>query len=191
MKLLEALNYVNHHHESLKIDKKCVIGVAHTPNDPDATFYIVELAFHPAVEATKSELASESYYKVLMEGGIPLRGEFVEDFYSEKTALALGRVLPAFAREIEYQVCTLSNYHFDGMIEDGLHTIFPNLPSLLNIERDDAGEADSPTLYSSITGDAIADFNLDDYNSYAVKLINKANGQYEPPTEPPRELFYL
>lgn len=192
MKLMEALNYVRRNHEALRLNGECVIGVAHTPDDADALFYIVELGFHPAQEAGENQLAADSYYKVLMEGGVPLQGEFIEVFNTNHSIHALARDLPVFAGAISYQTCKLKDYHFGGMIEDGLHSIFPNLPSLTGIERDNTDDAESAVLYYSESGDPVADFNFTDYNSYAVALINKANGQYAPPApKAERELFYL
>lgn len=192
MKLIEALLYARRHHDALHHNRQAIIGVAHTPNDEDATFYITELRYSPEVVASEDTPAQASFYKVLMEGGVPLRGEFIEAMHTHHSAFALAREVPAFAADIDYQVCKLKGYHFGGLIHDGLQLIFPNLPSLEGLEcrQDDNPYPD--TLYDIHTGDAVPDFSLADYTSYAARLVAKGNSQYVPPVnEPTTEPFYL
>lgn len=168
MKLLAALTYIKRNHEALKEDGRRVIGVAHTPNDEQALYYIVEPKLH----------------QVVMKGGFPLNDKVVESTISHHSLSMLVTLIPDFALDIDYQVCSLNADPFIGRIENGLHSIFPNLPSLDGVCLHEDDSAKSETLYDSNTGNIIPayDLSLSSYNMLAARFIAKGNGQsIEPP----------
>ena len=168
MNLSDALIYIKRNHEALKENDRRVIGVAHTPNDEHALYYIIEPKLH----------------QVIMKGGFPLNDKVVESTISHHSLSMLVTLVPDFTLDVDYQVCSLNADPFVGRIENGLKTIFPNLPSLDNVCLHEGDIAGSEALYNSNTGNIIPSYelSLSSYNMLAARFIAKGNSQsIEPP----------
>lgn len=124
MELREALTYLREHHQSLLNTDASILGVAYTPDDSEADFYIIELSLD---EETKAEKDFD-YYNVHLEGGNISNSEGVEDYLGAEDINNLIEELPDFAENIQYQVYQLENCPFGYESSFALKNIFPSLP---------------------------------------------------------------
>lgn len=124
MNLKEALAYLTSHEEEINQTGQQVIGVAHTPDDGDADFYIIELSLDT------TEFAENGIYNfnVTMDGGRLNSFEGVEDHFSDENIEALIEQLPEFAQTIQYKVYELEESPLGLESAFALRTIFPELP---------------------------------------------------------------
>ncbi|MCK4087738.1 hypothetical protein HCY58_11840 [Acinetobacter radioresistens] len=148
MDLKEAFTYLSENYQALIKTNATVLGVAYTPDDSDAEFYIIELSLDQ--EAKEEE--GIDYYIVHLEGGNLLSSEGVEDHFGNEDIDSLIQELPEFTQNIQYQVYQLENSPFGNESSFALKTIFPELP-----DPDD--------------------FELTTFKSEAITLITKLNKQ--------------
>lgn len=148
VELREALAYLREHHQSLLNTDASVLGVAYTPDDGEADFYIIELSLD---EEAKVEEGVD-YYNVHLEGGNISSSEGIEDYLGDEDIDNLIEELPEFTEKIQYQVYQLENSPFGYESSFALKNIFPSLP--------DPDDSDPTT-----------------FKSEAIALITKLNKQ--------------
>lgn len=124
MNLKEALAYLISHEEEINQTGQQVLGVAYTPDDGDADFYIIELSLDTM------EFSEKGIYNLnaSLEGGRLNSFEGVEDHFGDESIDGLIAQLPEFAQTIQYKVYELEESPFGLESSFALQTIFPELP---------------------------------------------------------------
>ena len=125
MELREALVYLNENYQKLINTGASILGVAYTPEDHDADFYVVELSLDVDEKVEKGI----SYYTIYLEGG-DIPGDFagVEESFHDEDINALIKELPDFVKNINYQVYQLEESILGYESAYALKGIFPGLP---------------------------------------------------------------
>lgn len=124
MELKEALAYLVSHEEEISQTDKQILGVAYTPDDGDADFYIIELS----LDTTEIYDKDIKYFNATLEGGRLNSFEGVEEHFGNETIDGLIEELPEFAQTIQYKVYELEESPFGLESAYALQTIFPDLP---------------------------------------------------------------
>lgn len=124
MELKEALAFLVSHEEKINSTGQQVLGVAYTPDDSDADFYIIELSLDTTVYAEKGNY----YFNASVEGGRLNSFEGVEDHFGDEHIDGLVEQLPEFAQTVQYKVYELDESPFGLESAFALQTIFPELP---------------------------------------------------------------
>lgn len=124
MNLKEALAYLTSHENEINQNGQQILGVAYTPDDSCADFYLVELS----LDTTEFAENGNFYFNVTVDGGRLNSFEGVEDHFSDENIEALIKQLPEFAQTIQYKVYELEESPFGLESAFALHTIFPTLP---------------------------------------------------------------
>lgn len=124
MDIIQAFKHLSENFDALLTKNSKILGVAHTPNDPEAEFYIIELSLDE--DAKKEE--NINYFNVYLEGGnIPGNSGF-DDQYNDENIENLMSEIPEFAKNISYQIIELDNCIFGIESIYALKSIFPSLP---------------------------------------------------------------
>ncbi len=126
MNINEAIEYARKNHEHLESTKSCIVGVAYTPTDGEASFYMITISLN---EEDKNEEGIE-FFDVLIEGGdIPDRRVGIEDSIGNDDIKELLNELPVFAIDLNYQVYNGidGSYHWTQSAY-ALKKLFPELP---------------------------------------------------------------
>ena len=150
MNITEALKYVQHNHQYLNEKESKVIGVAYTPINEEAEFYIIDVS----LDQEAKEVDGIDYFSIYIEGGhIPSRGFGLEDSMAGEDIAQLVIDTPPFARNIRYRVYEGIGNSYLGMESDyALKKLLPQLPDL---------EA--------------SNFNAKVFKARAIELINEIN----------------
>lgn len=125
MNLNKALNYVYENHEAMIEKGESILGVAYTPDESEADFYIAELS-----------LGDDKDYLIHLGGGYIGSSSGVEDFFSGDNIEDLLKETPNFMSNIQYFLSKEGECIYD-ISEYALKQIFPELP-----DPDDATYSD-------------------------------------------------
>ena len=125
-----------------------LIGVAYTPMDGEADFYIIELSLDE-----DERIQGNNYYCVHLEGGNIASSQGIEDFFGNDNIDELIKILPEFATQIQYKFYKLNSDYSNNTTEYALKSIFPELPD----------------------PDSFNDFFLHEFKYQAISLISKLN----------------
>lgn len=124
MEFRQALTYLISHEDEINNTGQQILGVAYTPDDGDADFYIVELSLDTTVFAEKGMY----YFNASIEGGRLLSSEGVEEYFGDENIDGLVQQLPEFAQTIQYMVYKLEDSPFGLASAFALQILFPELP---------------------------------------------------------------
>nr|WP_314367267.1 hypothetical protein [uncultured Acinetobacter sp.] len=123
MNINEAFEYLQENIQNFQNDDKKIIGIAYTPFDSDADFYVIDLSIE-SPEYVEDGLS----FIVSIEGGNISSSNGVDDYFCGEDITDLICELPEFAKECNYQIYTLENSPFGLQSEYALKCIFPQLP---------------------------------------------------------------